>query len=109
MDGECAPVDYKKEILQFINDLHDVVDKKFAGKLEQLGQMSANGFNSALEGRRAIYINSVELGAKERLVKLQPADTKLFGGKADGSFKAKEDEGGLQGKMKFKSRKTTGQ
>ena len=83
VDDEGSPVDYKKEILQFIIDLHSVVDKKFAGVLEKLGQMSASGFNSTLEVRRAIYIHLVELGAKERLRKLQPADTKLFGGKAD--------------------------
>ena len=44
-----TPIDYKKEALQFITDLHASVEKEFAGELKRLVQMAAKGFNSALE------------------------------------------------------------
>ena len=105
-----APIDYKKETLQFITDLHASVDKEFAGELKKLVQMAAKGFNSALEERRTIYINSARSAkmAKERLGKLQPADAKLFGGKAGELSKAMKDEGELRGRGKFEVNKPSG-
>ena len=111
MDDNGVPIDYKKGTLQFITDLHASVEKEFAGELKKLVQMAAKGFNSALKERRVIYINSVGSAkmAKERLGKLQPADAKLFGGKAGELSKAMKDEGELRGKGKFESNKSPGQ
>ena len=85
-----APIDYKKEITKFLNDIHLSVDKEFVAELKRLVQLAAKGFNSALEERRNLYINSygsVKM-AKERLSKLQPGEAKLFGEKAGQLLKA---------------------
>ena len=75
-----SPIDYKKQIVQFLNDLHLSVEKEFAAKLKRLVQLAAKGFNSALEERRNLYINSAGSVKMAR-------EAKLFRGKLENSLK----------------------
>ena len=109
VDG--TPIDYKKEVSEFIADLHTSVGEEFAGELKSLVEMSARGFNSALYERRTMYVSSagsVKM-AKDRLGKLQPADGKLFGGKTDDLSKAMKDKGELRGRTKFEAKRFSDQ
>ena len=95
-----SPIYYRKEITQFLSELHDSVDVEFGKELKKVVLLAAKGFNKALEDRRNLYIKAAGSAkmANERIGKLQPQDAKLFGGKAGELSKAMRNESELLGK-----------
>ena len=81
---DSSPIDYKKEITQFLSELHASVDAEFCKELRKVVMLAAKGFNRALDDRRNLYVKAAGSTkmANERIKKLQPQDAKLFGGKA---------------------------
>ena len=76
------------------------MDVEFGKELKKIVLLAAKGFNRALDDRSNLYIKAAGSAkmASERIKKLQPQDTKLFGAKAGELSKAMRNESELLGK-----------